>query len=75
MAGVGIKDSKQLVDHYNSMSEFEVILEDARMSASNDKEEEFVAQTKKKYNDWGGGMFWSEKQDRWLRSIAGAEDD
>lgn len=75
MAGVGINTAKQLMDHYDSTSEFECILEDARMQAQNDKEEEFVEQTSKKYKEWGGRMFWSDKQDAWLRNIAGADDE
>ena len=61
-------------DQYKSMSDFEEILEDAVMAASTDREEEFVKKAKQNYDAYGGRMFWSEKQDRWLRSIAGAED-
>ena len=44
------------------------------MQASSDKEEAFVKDVKAKYDDRGALMFWSEKQDRWLRAIAGPED-
>lgn len=67
-------ESTKVVDLYDSMAEFESTLEDARMSATTDREEEFVAQTKEKYDKWGGRMFWSEKQDAWLRRIAGPDD-
>jgi len=66
--------SGKLHDMYESMSEFEVMLEDARMSASSDREEEFVAKAEANYTIYGGRMFWSEAQDRWLRSIAGDDD-
>lgn len=64
----------KLQDHYLSMAEFETTLEDARMQAANAKEEQFVADTKTKYDAWGGRMFWSVAQDNWLRKIAGPED-
>lgn len=65
----------RLIDHYSkSLHEFEVILDDARMSASTNKEEDFVKQAKQKYDEYGGRMYWSEAQDRWLRVIAGPDD-
>lgn len=64
----------KLEDHYRSLTEFEEILEDARMQASNDREVQFVKDTQAKYDDWGGRMFWSEAQDLWIRRIAGADD-
>lgn len=64
----------RVVDMYPCITDFEDILEDARMSACNDKEEEFVKSTKDKYQQWGGRMFWSVKQDQWLRSIAGDDE-
>lgn len=66
--------SGRLEDQYKAMKDFEEILEDARMAADSDVEEKFVSETKVKYDKWGGTMFWSEKQDRWLRVIAGADD-
>lgn len=63
----------KLFDKYPSISDFEEILEDARMAACNDTEESFVAETIKKFESWGGRMYWSEKQDNWLRKIAGTE--
>lgn len=61
-------------DRYKSMTEFEVILEDARMEASNDWEEEFVEKAKENYAKYGLAMFWSEAQDKTLRRIAGPDD-
>lgn len=61
-------------DRYDSMTEFETCLEDARMSASNDWEEEFVAKAQANYDKYGMGMFWSEAQDKTLRRIAGPDD-
>ena len=64
----------KVLDRYKSMSEFESCLEDARMQASNDWEEEFVAKSKDNYDKYGMGMFWSEAQDKTLRRIAGPDD-
>ena len=65
---------ERLLDHFSSTGEFECCLEDARMSASTDREEEFVASLSQKYKEWGHKMFLSEAQNNWLRTIAGPED-
>ena len=64
----------RVLDKYESMSEFETVLEDARMQASNDWEEDFVKKAKENYAQYGMGMFWSEAQDRTLCRIAGPDD-
>lgn len=74
MNAVAGKFGGRVGERYKVMSDFEVLLEDARMAASSDFEEEFVAQTKENYNQFKAKMFWSEKQDQLLRRIAGPED-
>lgn len=63
----------RLQDRYPNISKFEIILDDADMAASGSKEEDFVLSVKLKYQSWGGRMYWSDKQDKWLRSIAGED--
>lgn len=67
---IGSKASK-LEDSYTNLSEFETLLDDADMQASTESEVDFVEQSKEKYRKWGGTMFWSDKQDTWLRKIGG----
>lgn len=64
----------KVFDKYKSMSEFETVLDDAKMSAANDWEEEFVKKAEGNYTQYGMGMFWSEEQDKVLRRIAGPDD-
>lgn len=66
--------STRLEDLFSSLKDFEEILIDARMNASTDFEEGFVRTTQANYDQYSGRMFWSEKQDQILRSIAGPED-
>lgn len=61
----------KLHDRYDNISMFEVLLEEARMNALDEHGEQFVADVIKKYDKWGGGMFWSDKQDAYLRKISG----
>lgn len=61
-------------DRYSSISSFESTLEDARMQARTQWEEDFVKKAKETYDKFGGGMFWSDKQDTTLRKIAGPDD-
>lgn len=65
---------ERLHDKYKAMAPFESMLEDARMNARNDWEEEFVASVIKKYEEYGSSMFWSGQQDTVLRRIAGPDD-
>ena len=58
-------------DLYDSMSEFEELLEDAGMQASDDNSEKFVKEVKANYDKWGLRMFLSDKQNNWLKRIAG----
>lgn len=68
------KFGARVEDSYKQVSEFEVMLEDARMAAATDFEEEFVAQAAENFKQFKAKMFWSEKQDQLLRRIAGPED-
>ena len=63
----------RLEDMYPSLDVFEGILDDALMAAGSDNEENFVKETKKKYDTYGGRIFWSKKQDDWLRRISGED--
>lgn len=65
--------STKVVDLYPSHDEFEERLENARMAASTDWEEDFVKTAISKFEKFGNSMFWSEAQDGILRKIA--DDD
>ena len=59
-------------DHYEE-SEFEELLESARMNAANDWEEQFVADMKDRYGQYGRRMFISDSQQETLERIANDE--
>ena len=54
-------------------SEFEELIEDARMNAANDWEESFVADMKDRYAEFGRRMFISDAQKDHLERIANDE--
>jgi|GEM_PF-4157138 len=53
--------------------EFEGLLEDARMNAANDWEENFVSDLSSKYGEFGRRMFLSDAQRDHLERIASDE--
>lgn len=69
-----LKTGTRLREFYTSLADFEVLLEDARMNANTQWEEDFVRDVGVKYKAQKFDMFWSEKQDQKLRAIAGPED-
>jgi hypothetical protein len=56
---------------YTDSDELESLLEDARMNASTDWEESFVADMKERFEKYGMGMFISDAQQKHLERIAG----
>lgn len=54
--------SGKAIDHFPDIDDFEELLEDARMAASSDWEETFVADMKAKYEQYGEDMFISNAQ-------------
>lgn len=58
------------VDELFSKKEWESLLDDAELSASTDKEQEFVSDMRDKYAEYGRAMFLSEKQKAWLEKLA-----
>lgn len=63
----------QRVQDIYKESEFEEMLEDARMNAANDWEESFVADMKDRYTQYGRRMFISDAQKDLLERIANDE--
>lgn len=59
-------------DHYTE-NDFEELLETARMNAANDWEEQFVADMKDRYDQYGRRMFLSDNQQETLERIANDE--
>lgn len=64
--------SKTVQDHYIE-GDFEVLLDDAEANAGNDWEEQFVADMKERYRQYGRRMF-SAAQRSHLARIADDED-
>lgn len=62
--------NSRLQDRYPSIAEFELLLQDATWNAGTDKADVFVKEIKKKYDMYGGSMFWSDAQDEWLLALA-----
>lgn len=60
----------KVCDRFDSPSEFEVLLDDARAAASNDWEESFVRNVKQRYDRFGTDTFLSDKQLAALGKIA-----
>lgn len=61
-----------VADQY-SEADFESLLEDARMNAANDWEEQFVSDLADRYASYGRRMFLSEAQQTQLERIASDE--
>lgn len=53
--------------------EFAGLLEDARMNASSDWDESFVASMKERFDKYGRSMYISESQSKQIARIAGVE--
>jgi len=66
--------SGRLVDRYPSITVFEQLLEEARMNAETDHAEGFVKDVRIKYGQWGGTMYWSDAQEKYLRRIASGDE-
>lgn len=54
--------------------EFEEILSDALYNAATDKEEDFVRDVQKRYNEYRMNAYLSVKQKDWLLKIANASE-
>ena len=63
----------RLRDAYSDMSEFEDLLEDADSNAGNEWEMTFVDDINKRFEQYGGDTFVSEKQIEILNRIARGE--
>lgn len=66
--------SQTRVKNFRSTQDMRDQLEAARMNASNDWEEKFVATALEKFNAYGNEAFWTEQQDAILLRISGEED-
>ena len=64
--------SQRVQDLYKE-TEFEGLIEDARMNAANDWEESFVADMKTRFTEYGRRMFISDAQKEQLERIANDE--
>lgn len=64
--------SERVQDIYAD-TDFEKLLEDARMNAANDWEEEFVADMVARFEQYGRRMYLSDAQKQTLERIANDE--
>ena len=62
--------SQSVQELYPNVTDFEVLLEDARMNAANDWEETFVSDLRDRYAQYGRRMFLTEAQQQHLERIA-----
>jgi len=62
--------SQQVSDIYDDEAEFSELIEDARMNAADDWEENFVADLAKKFEQHGSDMYLSDLQNDRLKRIA-----
>lgn len=60
----------ELVQDFYTESDFEELLDSARMNAANDWEESFVSDMKSKYDQYGRRMYISDAQQQALERIA-----
>ncbi len=60
----------QVQDLYPTLTEFETLLEDARMNAATDWDEQFVADLADKYERFGERTYLSDAQQIQLTRIA-----
>lgn len=63
----------QVSDQYPDLTEFESLLEDARMNAATDWDEQFVADLQVKFDQYGDRTFLSDSQRVQLERIANDE--
>ena len=64
--------SQQVRDLYDNEAECSELIEAARMNASNDWEENFIAGLIEKFEKYGGGMYLSDLQNDHVNRIANA---
>lgn len=64
--------SDTVQDHYDE-DDFESLLDDAESNAANDWEEQFVADMRERYQQYGKRMFLSQSQRTHLERIADDE--
>ncbi len=60
----------KISDHFDNGDEFEDVLEAAEDEAKLGREEEFVAQMRVAWKDYGLKAFMSEAQANWLKRIS-----
>lgn len=65
--------SDTVQDHYTE-DDFEELLDDAEANAANDWEEQFAADMRSRYQQYGRRMFISQAQREQLERIADDED-
>lgn len=63
----------QVRDQYPYLTEFETLLDDARMNAATDWDEQFVADLQAKFDQYGDRAFLSDNQRAQLERIANDE--
>lgn len=63
--------SERIGDLFDDIDDFERLLGDAESQAKTERDQEFVADVRARYEVWGDGMYLSEKQRGWLERIVG----
>ena len=69
------RNSDRVSTHFPDVKDFTELLEAAEAKNPGGREGVFVQETRERYTKYGAGMFFSPKQLRWLRKIAGDGDE
>lgn len=62
--------SDKVCDHFEDVSEFDVLLDQAELGARSEHECEFVEGLREKFDQWGDRTFLSDAQLEWLHRLA-----
>lgn len=69
------RNSDRVSTHFPDIKDFNALLEAAEEKNPGSREGVFLQETRERYTKYGAGMFFSPKQLRWLRKIAGESDE
>jgi hypothetical protein len=61
----------RISEQFDDPADFQQLLSDAESQAKTEREQEFVSDMNQKWEQYGPGMYLSEKQRAWLEEIVG----
>lgn len=63
--------SERVGQLYEDVDDFERLLSDAQSQAKTERDQEFIAEMVRKFDEWGAEMFLSTPQREWIERIVG----